>query len=245
MDLQNSIHFTLQGKGGIGKSFVSALLAQWLRTKIEPVYAYDTDQVNTTFAHYKALNVQHIPVMNDSLNIDAKRFDRLIEQLVGNEDGAAIIDNGANTFAPLLAYMVENDVIGFLQETGKNVFIHTIVGGGDTFADTATGFKSIAEGMPKAPLVLWMNEHFGELKSPQEKHFTDMKVFQQHESRILGTVLLEARNHQTYGDDIKHMNKERLTFDEVMQSTSFSIMEKQRLKNVARAVFKQLDQLAF
>lgn len=28
--MQNTIHFALQAKGGIGKSFVSALLAQYL-----------------------------------------------------------------------------------------------------------------------------------------------------------------------------------------------------------------------
>lgn len=244
MDLQNSIHFILQGKGGIGKSFIAVLLQQWLKSKTESVFPYDTDQENTTFSHYKAIGAEHIPVMNSSRTIDAKRFDALVEKLLSHE-GASVIDNGANTFSPLLAYLVENEVISFLQESGKKVYIHTVVGGGDTLTDTATGFKSIAQGVPQAPLILWMNEHFGELKSSQGKHFTEMKVFQENQQRIAGTVLLAARNHQTYGDDIKHMNKLRLTFDEVIASSEFSIMEKQRIKNVARDIFAQLDQIAF
>jgi hypothetical protein len=144
-----------------------------------------------------------------------------------------------------LAYLVENDVISFLQECGKKVFIHTVVGGGDTLVDTAAGFKSIAEGVPEAPLVLWMNEHFGELQSPDGKYFTEMAVYQENQNRLAGTVLLPARNHQTYGDDIKRMNQLRLTFDEVMKSKAFSIMEKQRLKQVARDVYLQLDDIRF
>ena len=245
MDLQNSIHFILQGKGGIGKSFVCALLSQWFKTKTEQLYPYDTDQENTTFKHYKAIGAEHVPLMNESRTIDAKRFDALIEKLLSRDTGIAVIDNGANTFSPLLAYLVENDVISFLQECGKKVFIHTVVGGGDTLVDTAAGFKSIAEGVPEAPLVLWMNEHFGELQSPDGKYFTEMAVYQENQNRLAGTVLLPARNHQTYGDDIKRMNQLRLTFDEVMKSKAFSIMEKQRLKQVARDVYLQLDDIRF
>ncbi|MCY1450732.1 Protein TraL [compost metagenome] len=141
--------------------------------------------------------------------------------------------------------MVENQVVDFLQESGKKVYIHTIVGGGDVLVDTATGFKSIAEGVPRASLILWMNEHFGKLVSPQGKQFTDMTVFLDNQDRIGGTVLLPERNHQTYGDDIKHMNQLRLTFDEVMSSGEFTIMEKQRIKNVARDIYAQLDNIEF
>ncbi|MDT4832032.1 Protein TraL [compost metagenome] len=245
MNLQNSIHFILQGKGGIGKSFICTMLSQWFQTQTEQLYPYDTDQENTTFKHYKAIGAEHIPLMNESRAIDTKRFDALIEKLLSSETGIAVIDNGANTFSPLLAYLIENDVIRFLQENGKKVFIHTVVGGGDALADTATGFKSIAEGVPEAPLVLWMNEHFGELRSPDGKPFSDMAVYLDNQDRLAGTVLLPARNHQTYGDDIKRMNQLRLTFDEVMRSKAFSIMEKQRLKQVARDIYRQLDLIQF
>ena len=50
------IHFVLQGKGGVGKSFISAILAQFIAKNSE-VMCYDTDPVNQTFAAFKALNV--------------------------------------------------------------------------------------------------------------------------------------------------------------------------------------------
>ena len=118
--MQNSIHFILQGKGGIGKSFVAAMLAQYFDSKGADLKAFDTDQENDTFAQYLALKATSVPVMTESRTIDAKKFDALMETLL-TEDGTFVIDNGANTFSPLLAYMVENSVINFLQESGKKV----------------------------------------------------------------------------------------------------------------------------
>ena len=81
--MQNTVHFILQGKGGIGKTLVSTILAQWIASKdvaegAQPLRCYDTDQENATFSRYKAMAVKHVPVMTDSRNIDPKRFDALM-----------------------------------------------------------------------------------------------------------------------------------------------------------------------
>lgn len=241
--MDNTIHFILQGKGGIGKSFVAVMLAQYFKSKGANLKAFDTDQENTTFSHYKALGAQHVPVMNESRTIDAKRFDGLMETLL-TEEGTFVIDNGANTFSPLLAYMIENDAVPFMVENGKTVYLHTVVGGGDTIADTANGFNSIAQGID-APLVLWMNEHFGPMKTPDGKDFTETKVFKSHQDRLHGTVVLQARNHQTHGQDMKKMNTKRLTVEEVMQSPDFVMMEKQRIRSFTKDVFSQLEKIEF
>ena len=66
--MQNTVHFVLQGKGGIGKTYVSTILAQWLQSKSETALrCYDTDQENTTFSRYKALDVKHVPVVSARL----------------------------------------------------------------------------------------------------------------------------------------------------------------------------------
>ena len=60
------------------------------------------------------------------------------------EEGNFVVDTGANTFSNLLAYMVENEVFDMLRDAHKTTYVHTIVGGGDTLADTANGFYAIA-----------------------------------------------------------------------------------------------------
>ncbi|WP_377702150.1 hypothetical protein [Pseudoduganella sp. UC29_71] len=238
--MQNTVHFILQGKGGIGKTLVSTILAQWLAAKDDtPLRCYDTDQENATFSRYKAMDVKHVPVMTDARTIDPKRFDALMIDIL-EEDGNCVIDNGANTFSPLVAYLIENDCFALLQESGRKVYIHTIVGGGDTLHDTAMGFLSTAKST-SVPLVLWENEHFGALVSASGKSFIESQTYADNASRVVGRVVLTQRNADTFGADIKKMNTARLTAEEVKASDKFNVMEKQRIKVVFRDLFEQLD----
>lgn len=238
--MKNTIHFVLQAKGGIGKSFVSTLIAQHLLAETGAVRCFDTDQENTTFAHYKALAVQHITVANASRLIEPKRFDALMETLL-TESGNFVIDTGANTFSNLLAYMVENDVFAMLESAGKRTYVHTIVGGGDTLADTANGFHAIAQKVPEVPIVLWCNEHFGELRTAQGKAFVDTEAYTLNEARITGTVTLFRRNAATFGEDIRKLNTRRHTVCEALASAEYTLMEKQRIRTFSRDVFGQLQ----
>lgn len=240
--MQNTVHFILQGKGGIGKTLVSTLLAQWIAARDEtPLRCYDTDQENATFSRYKAMNVKHVPVMTDARTIDPKRFDALMIDML-EEEGNCVVDNGANTFSPLMGYLIENDCFALLQESGRKVYIHTIVGGGDTLHDTATGFAATAKSTT-VPLVLWQNEHFGLLQSASGKLFVESSTYHDNAARLRGSVTLSARNADTFGADVKKMNTARLTMAEVMQNEKFNIMEKQRIKVVYRDIFEQLDKV--
>ena len=242
--MQNTVHFILQGKGGIGKTFFSSILAQWLKHKNpESLRCYDTDQENTTFSRYKALNVEHIPVMTESRTIEPKRFDALMMNIL-EADGNCVIDNGANTFSPLMAYLIENACFELLKDSGRSVYIHSIVGGGDTLHDTASGFISTAMSTP-VPLILWENEHFGLLQTPSGKAFVDSQSFNEHIDKVKGRVRLSQRNADTFGADVKKMNTARMTYDEVMQSDKFNIMEKQRVKVFFRDIFTQLDEISW
>jgi hypothetical protein len=242
--MQNTIHFVLQAKGGIGKSFVSTLLAQHLLNDAGSVRCFDTDQENTTFTHYQALGVRHVAVTNPSRLIDPKKFDTLMETLL-TEDGNFVVDTGANTFSNLLAYMVENEVFPMLGDAGKTTYIHTIVGGGDTLADTATGFYAIAQKVNGTRVVLWLNEHFGEIKTAAGKPFVETEAYRQCAARLTGTVTLHRRNTATYGEDIRKLNTQRHTVAEALASAEYSLMEKQRIRNFSRDVFDQLKALAW
>lgn len=240
--MQNTVHFVLQAKGGIGKSFVSTLLAQHVINETGAVRCFDTDQENTTFAHYAALSVSHIPLTNQSRLIDPKKFDFLIETLL-TESGNFVIDTGANTFSNLLAYMVENEVFPLLRDARKTTYVHTIVGGGDTLADTANGFYAIAKNVSGARIVLWFNEHFGDIKTAEGKPFTETQAYRQSAGRLTGTVTLYRRNPATFGEDIRKLNTKRHTIAQALASLEYTLMEKRRIKTFSRDVFDQLRAL--
>jgi hypothetical protein len=238
--MQNTVHFVLQAKGGIGKSFVSTLLAQHVLNETGSVKCFDTDQENTTFAHYGALDVKHVSVTNESRLIDPRKFDALMETLL-TEEGNFVIDTGANTFSNLLAYIVENEVMALLREAGKITYIHTIVGGGDTLADTAGGFYAIAQKVTDTRLVLWCNEHFGELRTDGGRPFVDTQAYKNSAERLSGVVTLYRRNAATFGEDIRKLNTKRHTISQALSSTDYTLMEKQRIKTFSRDVFDQLQ----
>jgi len=240
--MQNTVHFVLQAKGGIGKSFVSTLLAQHVINETGAVRCFDTDQENTTFAHYTALSVRHIALTDQSRVINPKRFDTLMETLLTDE-GNFVIDTGANTFSNLLAYMVENEVFVLLRQARKSSYVHTIVGGGDTLADTANGFYAIAQKVSGTRIVLWFNEHFGEIRTAEGKPFIETQAYRQSAGRLTGTVTLYQRNAATFGEDIRKLNTKRHTIVQALASPDYTLMEKQRIKTFSRDVFDQLRAL--
>lgn len=233
-----AVHFVLQGKGGVGKSFIASLLAQFVEQTESQTYFYDTDPVNTTFSKYKKLNVEVVNILTDHQSIDASRFDGLIEQII-EKDGVSVIDNGAATFIPLMQYLRENDVVELLKEACVDVYIHVPLTGGQASKDTLVGLYTVLD--IKASVVVWLNNYWGNVEL-NNKEFQDWQVYQDHIKQVVGVIQLENLNPDTFGKDIKQMTSDHLTFDEVMQSSKYTLMPKQRLKRVQRDVFNQLAQ---
>ena len=80
--MSKNVHMVLQGKGGVGKSFVASLLAQYFRSRDLNPLCIDTDPVNATFASYKAFDVQRLEIMKDN-DVDQRAFDGLVEKIMG------------------------------------------------------------------------------------------------------------------------------------------------------------------
>jgi hypothetical protein len=236
------IHLSLQGKGGVGKSLVSSILAQYLRSRGREVRCIDTDPVNQTLTQYAALNVQHLRLLRDG-GIDPRGFDSLMEAVL-TEPGVFVVDNGASTFIPLWNYILENNVLGLLRDANRRLYVHTVVTGGQALGDTLQGFRQLAQTTDQRSIVVWVNEYFGRVER-DGKTFPDMNVYRENHTKVLGTIAIPKRNQDTFGRELEEMIARKLTFDEVITSSVCSIMTKQRLKVVQRELFEQLDTLEF
>ncbi|EJF88039.1 conjugal transfer protein TraL [Bartonella melophagi] len=234
-----NVHMTLQGKGGVGKSFVASLIMQYLLENKVDVKGIDTDPVNQTFASYKKFNVKHLKLLEQSVIIP-RNFDALMEELL-NSDCQYVIDNGATTFLPLAYYLKENEAFDLLAASQKNVIIHIPITGGQALGDTLSGLFSICTQIPTtANIVVWKNEFFGPVVA-NEKNFEEMKVFQETKDRISAIVTIPQQTSSTFGEDIKAMLDKKLTFHEITNSNEFSIMAKSRLARVKDILFEQLS----
>lgn len=235
-----SIHFILQGKGGVGKSLSAQLLAQYFIDRGRNTLCYDTDPVNHSFSSVTALNVRHVPILeNDEIN--SRKFDSLMEELLEIVDDGTevVIDNGASTFVPLSAYMVESKVIPMLVECGHKVLIHVVVVGGQAYKDTMNGFAAVLKHFPDAPVVLWENPWFGNL-TIDERPFAETELIASNADQIFGSVVLPVLRRETYGKDIEVMLRQHKTFAEV-NSQKYPVMAKQRLKVFGEKIFHAIQ----
>lgn len=237
-----SVHFTLQGKGGVGKSFVSAILAQYFGNAGANVECVDTDPVNQTLVNYAALNAKHVNLLEGS-KIDERNFDNLMEDLLSQEK-VFVVDNGSASFVALSNYIIENNAIDMLQENGKDVYIHCVITGGQALRDTLTGFKALADQANTKNIIVWLNEFFGPIEH-EGKSFNEMKVYHDNVDKIRGMIRIPKRNQDTFGRDIEEMATSKLTFDEAINGKKFTIMAKQRIKTVQRDIFTQLEAVGF
>ena len=192
----NNVHFTLQGKGGIGKSLISYVLAQYISEKSD-IICIDADPINKTFSGFKSLNVT--------------------------------------------SYIIENDVFSLLIEHNKNIFIHVIITGGQSFKYTTQGLKYIIDNFTeKCNIVVWKNGYFGDV-SINNKDFEELEFYAKNKSKIFGIIPIPEMNTDTYGVDIKEMLAEGLTFYEFISSAEKMIMPKQRIKKFKDIVYNNIS----
>lgn len=236
------IHLVLQGKGGVGKSVIAALIAQYKASKGQLPLCIDTDPVNATFEGYKSLNVSRLNILVDD-EINTRKFDELIE-LIATSENDIIIDNGASSFVPLSHYLISNEVPALLQEMGHEMVIHTVIAGSQSLLDTINGFSQLATQFPaEALFVVWLNPYWGVIEHGG-KSFEQMKAYTNNKERVTAIVELPKLKEETYGKDFSDMLENRKTFDEALNDENLSIMSRQRIKIVKSQIFNILDSVA-
>jgi hypothetical protein len=236
------IHMVLQGKGGVGKSMISAMIGQYKTHKGQKPLCIDTDPVNSTFKGYKALDVRRLNIM-DGDEINSRNFDALVEMIASVENDV-IIDNGATSFVPLSHYLISNQVPALLQDMGHELVVHTVITGGQALEDTVSGFTQLAAQFPaEALFVVWLNPYWG-LIEHEGKGFEKMKAYTDNKARVSAIIQIPDLKEETYGRDFSEMLQERRTFDEALADSALTIMTRQRLKIVKSQLFQQLDNAA-
>jgi hypothetical protein len=233
------IHLVLQAKGGVGKSFISAMLAQYKRARGHEPLCIDTDPMNATFTGYKALGVRTLSLL-DGDEIDVRNFDTLLEWLV-SLDQDAIVDNGAATYVPLVNYLMINETPSLFAELGHELMIHTVVTGGQALLDTAGAVSQLVSQFPEpATFVVWLNPYWGPIES-DGKTFWQFKGYKDNQARIAAVISIPAMQAATFGRDVEDLLKERLTFEEALASPERPVAIRQRLKIYRRTLFSEMD----
>lgn len=231
----------LNGKGGIGKTFVASQIAQYLKESGTPLVCLDTDVVNHSFRDFTALAVETVDVFHaDSDEIDSRAMDSMTERFL-KEDTNFVVDTGATSFLPLSRYLIEAGIPELIVGAGKTLVIHAVIAGGQELIQTVNGFEAILRHFPaSAEIIVWLNAHHGEIDQA-DASFEETPIYEQHKGRIAAIVRL-PRQHRAFGQNLATMLKQHLTFAEADQADGFYVVEKQRLRQIKRGIWEQLVQ---
>jgi hypothetical protein len=238
-----AIHLVLQGKGGVGKSFVALHLAQYFADLGVPTAVFDSDPLTPTLSNYQALAARYINFMLDDDELDVEQFDVLASEIVEACGHVVVLDTGSSNFIPLLGYLRSNDVLRVLTELGRHVVIHSVLVGGAGARETLGGLLSMVENLPADGYVAWLNSFLGPVLF-DGKPFEETKAFGEIRDRLAGIVRIKHRrgtNQMLHLKALQEMTRLHLTYKEAMATPQFSLWDRQRLAQARREVNQQLS----
>jgi hypothetical protein len=127
----SSLNFIGGEKGGVGKSVVARLLAQYFIDQSLPFVGFDTDRSHTSFTRFYADYAS--PVLVDSY----EGLDQVVSVFDAEPTDAeatrVIVDLAAQTAAPLANWIKDSDLLSVLAELGVSVnFWHVADAGKDS-----------------------------------------------------------------------------------------------------------------
>ena len=122
-----TLNFIGGEKGGVGKSVVSRVLAQYFIDQEQTFTGFDTDRSHASFRRFYADYASRVVV--DSY----EGLDLIVSGFEDNPAQSVIVDLAAQTAAPLSRWVKDSDLIALLQELGVSVnFWHVADAGKDS-----------------------------------------------------------------------------------------------------------------
>ncbi len=123
----STIHFIGGEKGGVGKSLVARVLAQYLIDHKLPFLGFDSDRSHGALLRFYAGFAS--PVVID----DYDSLDKLVEAAVENPERRILVDLAAQTHKPLVQWIEESGVLELAQEIGVRIrYWHVMDSGKDS-----------------------------------------------------------------------------------------------------------------
>jgi WD40 repeat protein len=239
--LKQNLHIVINAKGGVGKSFISALLLEYLAEKSNAI-GIDTDPNNHSLSDIESLPVTFLNIMPDGDIVDIKKFDDLVMFLLENKktnEVDVVCDIGAATMQPLYTYLIENDTFELILSQKYNIFLHVPVAvGSEAEADTLLGLENMITAFKDTcTYVVWSNEFFS---SSGGNNIEELPQYVKYKEKIFAVVLMKKRD-VLFASAIEKMKKAKTTFANVPMDTSFNILEKSRLTKVRNDYWDILD----
>jgi hypothetical protein len=124
-----NIHLIGGEKGGVGKSLVARVLAQYLIDRQLPFLGFDTDRSHGALMRFYAGFAS--PVLVDRY----EALDAIVEAAVEKPDRRILVDLAAQTHESLVKWMVESGVLELAEEAGIAIYYWHVMDAGKDSVD--------------------------------------------------------------------------------------------------------------
>jgi hypothetical protein len=231
----SSLNFIGGEKGGVGKSVMSRLLAQYLIDKEQPFVGFDTDRSHASFTRFYPEHASSVVVDKfEGLDAIVGVFE---EPLANGLEQRVIVDLAAQTAAPLTKWIRDSDVLELLKELGVTVNFWHITDGGKDSMDMLGRLVNTFGAGPNYIVV--KNQGRGADFAQFDSHLALQKALA-HGAKI---VTLE----QLHEASMRKIDAQNVGFQVAMTHkdgpTALGLLERQRVKTWLKNSYEFLDTL--
>ena len=226
----SSLNFIGGEKGGVGKSLVSRLVAQYLIDKELPFLGFDTDRSHGALLRFYAGFAS--PVLIDRY----EALDSIIEAAVEQPERRLLVDLAAQTHGPLVKWMDESGVLDMAGESGFTITYWHVM---DSGRDSVDLLKKLLDRFgARLNYVLVRNQMRGD----------DFGMLEQsgEQDRALGFGAHVVTIKHLSDSIIQKIDASSSSFwaaqhDADKSRTGLGMMDRQRLKMWLRDAYQQID----
>jgi len=224
------IQFIGGEKGGVGKSVVSRLLAQYYIDKQVPFVGFDTDASHGTFGRFYREYAS--PVRTDRY----ESLDRIAEQALGDPQKFILVDLAAQTDRSFTDWLESSGVLELLAENHVTAnYWHVMDDGKDSFDLLGRLFGRFHD---RLNYYIVLNHGRGERFEPYLGSETHKRALE------LGAQVIELpRLHQAAMQKIDHANTSFWAAVNNPRSHDLGVMDRQRVKMWMKKVYAGFDAL--
>ncbi len=226
----SKIHLIGGEKGGVGKSVVARVVAQYLIDKEIPFLGFDTDRSHGSLLRFYAGYAS--PVIVDRY----ESLDTIVEAATENPDKRMLVDLAAQTHDPLVKWMDDSGVLDTAEELGVSFHYWHVM---DSGKDSVDLLKKLFDRFgARLNYVLVLNQLRGENfdifeKSGEKERATELNARVITLKKLHEPVINKIDAGSTSFWAAKHKSETDVK--------GLGLLERQRVKVWLRSAYEELD----
>lgn len=228
----SKLHFIGGEKGGVGKSLVARILAQYLIDHETSFLGFDTDQSHGALLRF--YGDYAAPIAIDRY----ESLDRIVEAAVAEPERRILVDLAAQTQPFLMRWMEDSELLDLCPEMGMELTYWHVMDSGQDAVDLLG--KLLDRFGEKLPLVLVLNEVRGDRFELLQA--SGLRV----RAESLGARIMSLRHLQDSA--MQKIDGHSSSFWAAINNTdksqhSLGLLERQRVKNWLNRAYQEIDRL--